>query len=160
MPGHPTSFKVGGTSVLRAPLSTISELEHHNGASTTRRKVLAAVRDANTGRPRVASQTKQNKTKQKQNKTKQNKTVLWAGKFFCTFGIECCNFLAADSGSQRARRRGRLRVLRDLGLPPLATQRSFRNLARKILKGLSADCPSSNVWSNRIKASSSITDVC
>jgi len=79
---------------------------------------------------------------------------------FCTFGIEFCYFLAADSGSQRARRRGRLRVLRDLGSPPLATQRSFRNLARKILKRLSADCPSSNDWSNRIKASSSITDVC
>ena len=79
---------------------------------------------------------------------------------FCTFGIEFCYFLAADSGSQRARRRGRLRVLRDLGSPPLATQRSFRNLARKILKRLSADCPSLNDWSNRIKASSSITDVC
>ena len=38
------------------------ELEHHYGASTTRRKVLAAVREANIGRPRVASQTKQNKT--------------------------------------------------------------------------------------------------
>ena len=67
---------------------------------------------------------------------------------------------SAISGAQRARRRGRLRVLRDLGSPPLATQRSFRNLARKILKRLSADCPSLNDWSNRIKASSSITDVC
>ena len=62
--GLPQHLRWGGASVLRAPLSTISELEHHYGASTTRRKVLAAVRDANTGRPRVASQTKQNKTKQ------------------------------------------------------------------------------------------------
>ena len=49
--------------MARAPLSTIRELGRENGASTTRRKVLAAVRDANTGRLRVASQTKQNKTK-------------------------------------------------------------------------------------------------
>ena len=54
----------GGTSVLRAPLSTIGELGRENGASTTRRKVPAAVPEATTGTPRVASQTKQNKTKQ------------------------------------------------------------------------------------------------
>ena len=86
--------------------------------------------------------------------------ILWAGTFCLHLRHRVLLFLAADSGSQRARRRGRLRVLRDLGSPPLATQRSFRNLARKILKRLSADCPSLNDWSNRIKASSSITDVC
>ena len=53
----------GGTSVLRAPLSTTGELGRDYGASTTRRKVSAAVPEATTGRPRVASQTKQNKTK-------------------------------------------------------------------------------------------------
>ena len=53
----------GGTSVLRAPLSTTGELGRENGASTTRRKVPAAVPGATTGTPRVASQTKQNKTK-------------------------------------------------------------------------------------------------
>ena len=49
--------------MLRAPLSTTGELGGDNGASTTRRKVSAAVPKATTGTPRVASQTKQNKTK-------------------------------------------------------------------------------------------------
>ena len=53
----------GGTSVLRAPLSTTGELGSQYGASTTRRKGLAAVPGATTGTPRVASQTKQNKTR-------------------------------------------------------------------------------------------------
>ena len=52
----------GGTSVLRAPLSMTGELGGENGVSTTRRKVSAAVPGATTGTPRVASQTKQNKT--------------------------------------------------------------------------------------------------
>ena len=54
----------GGTSVLRAPLSTSTtgELGGDYGASTARRKVPAAVPEATTGTPRVASQTKQNKT--------------------------------------------------------------------------------------------------
>ena len=49
--------------MLRAPLSTTGELGGDYGASTTRRKVSAAVPGATTGIPRVASQTKQNKTK-------------------------------------------------------------------------------------------------
>ena len=44
-----------GIACMESP--AFSMPEHHYGASTTRRKVLVAVRDANTGRPRVASQT-------------------------------------------------------------------------------------------------------
>ena len=58
--------------MLRAPLSTTGELGRDYGASTTRRKVPAAVPGATTGIPRVASQTKQNKTK------RFGRTPLWA----------------------------------------------------------------------------------